>query len=82
MRTEMLAAAELAKLFHQAPETKNDGGFQSLLVRLQSQVRGNVITLEECDIERICRYSSYCPGGWEDTYLRGIFGRFDWFPKV
>ena len=77
--TEQLTDEEYDQLFKQPPESKNDGGFQSLLVKLQRQVNGRTITLYDMDIKRIRKYSSYCPGGWENTYLTKIFGRFRWF---
>ncbi len=44
------------------------GGFQDLLRKLQGQLSpdGSVVTVTEEDIERIIRYESYKPGGFEE----------------
>lgn len=48
------------------------GGWQSLLRKLQKQVKGNTLTLTESDSQRILRYIlSYGSGGWQDR-LAGI----------
>jgi len=68
------------QLFKQPVETKGDGGFQSLLVKLQGQVKDNKIDLSVEDKKRICQYASYRGGGgWEETYLEKIFGNCDFF---
>lgn len=72
-----LSAAEIAILFRQDASTKEDGGFQSLLVSLQEKINRTtgVIDLSESDLERIPRYAfDYGNGGWENR-LVGIFGR-------
>lgn len=74
-----LTKKELDQLFQQPEETKDNGGFQSLLVKLQHQLNGNKIKLSDQDKNRICKYASYSKGGWENTYLENIFGRFDFF---
>jgi hypothetical protein len=51
------------------------GGWQSLLRKLQKQVKGNTLTLTESDSQRILRYIlSYGSGGWQDR-LAGIAGK-------
>ena len=43
------------------------GGWQSLLRKLQKQIKGNTLTLSEDDSRRILRYIlSYGSGGWQD----------------
>lgn len=77
MKTVTLTAVEIAKLMKQDPAKKKDGGWQSLLVRLQTRVdkATGEITLTERDLERIPRYAfDYGNGGWE-TRLTGAFGR-------
>ena len=76
MTTVKLDAAERAELSKQHPSTSSDGGFQSLLVSLQSRVQANgdlILGLD--DLERIPRYAfDYGNGGWENT-LMSIFSR-------
>lgn len=73
----MLNSAEVAVLFRQDPVTAGDGGFQSLLVRLQGkcdQPTGKIL-LSGDDLEKIPRYAfDYNNGGWEDR-LMSIFTR-------
>jgi hypothetical protein len=46
---------------------EGQGGFQELIRRLQEQLDCNdALTLTDEDIERIQRYQSYEPGGFED----------------
>lgn len=47
---------------------EGDGGFQDLLRKLQEQLStdGSVVTVTEEDIEKIIRYESYKPGGFEE----------------
>jgi len=46
------------------------GGWQSLLRRLQQNLRGNELILNINDIERIVRYANnYGQGGFEDRLL-------------
>ncbi len=77
MRTVILNAAELAILFRQDPATKDDGGWQRLLVTLQEltdEATGE-ITIPPRVLARIPRYAfNYGNGGWEDR-LTSIFGR-------
>jgi hypothetical protein len=43
------------------------GGWQSLLRKLQKQVKDKTLTLTESDSQRILRYIlSYGSGGWQD----------------
>jgi hypothetical protein len=68
---------ELSVLDRQAPSTKENGGWQNLLVTLQEKVdrKGRSIRLDVSDLERIQRYAfSYGNGGWENR-LRAIFQR-------
>ena len=45
---------------------RGQGGYQSLLTRLQSQLRGNCLTLTLTDCEKVVRYSSnYGQGGFQ-----------------
>lgn len=72
-----LNQGELSTLFSQPPETKSNGGFQALLVKLQTKVNRltGTITLSDQDIERIFRYTwQYKNGGWQKKLLQ-IFGR-------
>ncbi|MBI5248802.1 MAG: hypothetical protein HY912_04850 [Desulfomonile tiedjei] len=56
------AAAKIRK------PVEGNGGFQTLFRKLQGQLgsRGSVLTLTDQDLERIERYKSYEPGGYED----------------
>lgn len=57
--------------------TEGEGGFQSLLEKLQVQLDSNtsMLRLENGDLERIPRYAfDYGNGGWEDR-LKRIFSR-------
>ena len=77
MITVNLNASEIEFLDRQSPSTSQDGGFQSLLVRLQEKIdRGTgALPLTQKDIERIGRYAfDYGNGGWESR-LTGAFGR-------
>ncbi len=50
------------------------GGWQSLLRKLQKQVKDQTLTLTESDSQRILRYIlSYGSGGWQDR-LAGLAG--------
>jgi len=77
MRILILNATEMGILFRQDPATKDDGGWQRLLVTLQEltdQATGE-ITIPPRILERIQRYAfDYGNGGWEDR-LTEIFGR-------
>jgi len=49
---------------------QGQGGFQSLQKKLQQQVDNNVITLDDDDIEKLCRYiNSYGSGGIQKQLL-------------
>ncbi|HTG44533.1 MAG TPA: aspartyl-tRNA synthetase [Verrucomicrobiae bacterium] len=64
-------------LFRQDPGTQHDGGWQSLLVKLQNQFDpvSMEIRLDASDQERIPRYAfDYGNGGWESR-LGGVFSR-------
>lgn len=66
---------ELNCLKLQAENTASDGGFQSLMVKLQNQLNGNELNLDEQDLKRIPRYAfQYKNGGWENR-LKTIFQR-------
>ena len=72
-----LNAAELAALDKQDPATEKDGGYQTLLVGLQSRVNRATgeLVLTGRDLERIPRYAyDYKRGGWQNR-LERIFGR-------
>ena len=72
-----LNADELEILFRQAPSTKDDGGWQRLLVTLQELTDHETgeITIPPRIIERIQRYAfDYGNGGWENR-LTSIFAR-------
>ena len=75
--TLQLNQCEFDLLERQDPATKQDGGYQRLLVTLQeiTNPKSNVMILPVPLIEKIRRYAfSYGNGGWEDR-LTGIFGR-------
>jgi len=77
MKTFTLSKSEETSLFHQDPAEKGSGGWQSLMVKLQTQYdpATNEIEVDPSDEERIPRYAfDYGNGGWEDQ-LTGIFGR-------
>jgi hypothetical protein len=72
-----LNQTERDELFIQPSGTAGDGGFQSLLVGLQSKLNGGSmeILLSAQEMERIPRYAfDYENGGWE-TRLVKIFSR-------
>ena len=72
-----LTDEEVAALQLQEPETVGDGGFQSLLVKLQAQLEPDTNELLLCDddLVRIPKYAyGYGRGGWEDR-LERIFLR-------
>ena len=54
MRQIVLNGAEIEVLFRQDPGTERDGGYQSLLVRLQGNTvrTTGVLTLTDTDLER------------------------------
>ena len=72
-----LDAAEYELVCRQDPATKTDGGYQSLLVTLQTITEEGTMrmTLPVHLIPRIRKYAfDYGNGGWEDR-LTGIFSR-------
>ena len=71
-----LRQQERILLFKQDPFTKGKGGFQALLVKLQSQTDSSGrLFLSNQLLERISRYAfCYGNGGWENR-LVAIFGR-------
>ena len=72
-----LNPSEIAELERQAPNTKANGGWQSLLVTLQCLVdrRTGRLVLNSRRLERIHRYAfNYRKGGWQRR-LQRIFGR-------
>ena len=77
MPSYILNKTEEEILFRQDPSKKKDGGWQSLLVKLQDQFDPATMTikLDRKDEERIPRYAfDYGNGGWEGR-LTGVFGR-------
>jgi hypothetical protein len=77
MPTFTLNTEEQEFLFRQNPAARSDGGWQSLLVKLQDQfdAASMEITVDDRDLERIPRYAfDYGNGGWEGR-LSGVFGR-------
>ncbi len=77
MRTVTLTPSEVALLDHQDPSTAGDGGWQGLLVGLQTKVDRITLqlVLDADDQEMIPRYAfDYGNGGWE-ARLRGVFER-------
>ncbi len=72
-----LRQSEIEVLFRQKPQTKDNGGFQHLLVTLQNRTsrKSGRIALFDRDIEKIRRYAfAYGNGGWE-WRLKAIFAR-------
>lgn len=72
-----LTPPEIAEIDKQDPATASDGGYQSLLVSLQSQIDRTTgqIHLTADDLRRIPMYAfKYGNGGWEGRLL-GAFGR-------
>ena len=72
-----LTSGEMAELFRQHPSTKGDGGFQSLMVKIQTRTNHATgeLTLTPPLLERIPRYAfDYGNGGWENR-LMAIFSR-------
>jgi hypothetical protein len=77
MRTFILNQAERDLLFLQRIDTGGEGGWQHLLVKLQTQLNIHTleIDLDGGDLEKIPRYAfDYGNGGWEGR-LKGIFDR-------
>ena len=68
---------EINALLEQDPATARDGGFQSLMVRLQENFRSGTqeLRIEDKDLDDIQRYAlDYNQGGWEERLMR-IFRR-------
>jgi hypothetical protein len=68
---------EFDALMQQDPESRSEGGFQSLLVTLQDNTdpHTKILVLPVHLIERIKRCAfNYGQGGWENT-LKRIFSR-------
>lgn len=77
LKTILLTPDERDALFRQKPDTKQGGGFQAFLVKLQERMQpdSNELTLTVYDRERIARYAfDYRGGGWQ-ARLKRIFGR-------
>jgi len=75
--TVNLNAYEVQELNLQDPASRSKGGFQGLLVGLQTRVgKGTgTLVLNARDLERIARYAfDYRNGGWQARLMR-IFGR-------
>jgi len=71
--TITLTAQEIDILMLQDPATKEDGGYQRLLIKLQEKLYRNSLDLSDEDLERIPKYAfDYGNGGWENR-LKGIF---------
>jgi hypothetical protein len=73
----ILDQQEISALFRQHPATKDDGGFQGLLVSLQERIDRATgrINLTVDDLEKIPRYAfDYKNGGWENRLI-AIFSR-------
>lgn len=73
----ILTQDEMKLLLLQDPSTRQDGGFQNLLISLQERLNKTTgeLTLEGSDLERIPKYAFTHPqNGWKDR-LQGIFGR-------
>lgn len=72
-----LNKSEIADLMEQPRDTKDSGGFQSLLVSLQEKLNpgSGELTLSPSDLDRIPRYAfDYRNGGWQSRLVK-IFGR-------
>ena len=77
VKTISLTDPERDALFQQKPDTKQGGGFQAFLVKLQERMQpgSNELKLTVDDRERIARYAfDYRGGGWQ-ARLKKIFGR-------
>lgn len=59
----VLSSDEIGRLLK---PVRGQGGWQSLLRKLQSQIEGNVLVLTQEDVARILRYrEKYGSGGWQ-----------------
>lgn len=73
----VLNSTEIHSLYLQDPNTRSDGGFQSLMVGLQDRCvrETGELTLIESDMTRIPKYAfDYRNGEWENR-LKAIFSR-------
>ena len=73
-----ISDGDIATLLRQDPATRNRGGFQGLLVKLQTQInlRTRMLRLDEADRERCCRYATqYGQGGWQTRLFRTIVSK-------
>lgn len=73
----VLNDAERAELFRQDPASRNKGGFQNLMLRLQEKYRSGTqeLRVTDEDIADIQRHAfDYEQGGWEERLLT-IFRR-------
>ena len=73
----VLNRREIELLFEQDPRSRNAGGFQNFLIKLQEKTNRTTGDLELTisDLERIARLAfDYRQGGWQKQ-LRRIFGR-------
>jgi hypothetical protein len=71
----VLTTKEMDSLFEQDAGTEHDGGFQSLLVKLQKQTNRATGEIEFTpdDLKRIPRYAfEYSNGGWQGRLLRAF----------
>ena len=72
-----LNSEEIAILNKQDPSTAANGGFQSLMVRLQNgvNIQTGEIDISSEDLTRLPQYAfDYANGGWQGR-LVSIFGR-------
>jgi len=77
MQTVTLNEAEREILFRQDASTANDGGYQRLLITLQTLLNESTgeIELPAIILDRIAKYAfDYGNGGWEER-LKEIFSR-------
>ena len=59
-----LSSAELSRI---SRPVRGQGGFQSLLRKLQKQLDGDLLEVSEVDLERLVRYSfEYGQGGFQE----------------
>lgn len=70
-----LNSNEIAEIDKQDPSTAKDGGFQGLMVSLQTRIdrSSGQIDLTSDDLRRIPMYAfDYKNGGWEDRLKRAF----------
>ena len=71
-REHNIDPSEIAEIDKQDPQTKNDGGYQGLMVSLQSRINRATgdLHLTADDLRRIPMYAfDYKNGGWEDRLI-------------